>query len=195
MPSCAFPCKSFVAKSHRHLRSVATNRPSPINPLEQHRKLCLTERYRSTRCLRPDESSALQSLREKAKPIAVPPQHLDQITTATTKHKHVTREWIFLQRGLHHPAQARESSPQIRHSGGDPDARSCWQPDHQTRHPITVRSVIPSTVPKTRSVPFGSLISMVPGCGMKPLAFTSSPRCSLATLTGRKLVAVASRPS
>src|SRR5215831_11907298 len=98
MPSHTFLCKSFVAKSHSHLRLVAANRPSPINPLEQHRKLCLCQRYRSARCLRPDESSSLQSLREKTKTIARPPQQLDQIAAASAKNKHMTREWIFLQR-------------------------------------------------------------------------------------------------
>src|SRR5215475_7789017 len=195
MPSHAFSCKSFVAKSHRHLRSVAANRSSPINPLEQHRKLCLAERYCSACRLRPDESSTLQSLREQTQAIARPPQQLDQIPTTTTKHEYVTREGVFLEYVLHHPAQPGKSSPQIGHSCCNPDARSCRQPDHQTRLSITARSAITSTAPKTRSVPFGSLISMVPGCAMKPLLFTLSPRCSLATLTGRKLVVVPNRPS
>src|SRR4030095_415167 len=197
MPSRSFSRKSFVAKSllHSQLRFVGAHRPPTIDSFQQHRQLRVRQRNRSTRRLWPNESPAFQSLREKAKSITIPPQHLDQITAATTKHEHMTRKGIFLQRSLHHPAQARESSPQIRHSSGNPDARSCWQPDHQTRLSITVRSAITSTVPKTRSVPFGSLISMVPGCGMQPLPFTPSPRCSLATLTGRKLVVVPNRPS
>ena len=36
-----------------------------------------------------------------------------------------------LQRRLHHPTQSRKTTPQIGHSCGDPDPRSCWQTDHR----------------------------------------------------------------
>src|SRR5215470_14350468 len=134
MPSHAFLCKSFIAKSNCHLRFVAANRPSPINALEQHRKLCLAERYRSARRLRPDESPAFQSLREQAQTVARPPQQLDQISAATTKDEHVTRKWVFLEYVLHHPAQPRKTSPQIGHSRCDPAGSPIILPSTPTPH-------------------------------------------------------------
>src|SRR5690349_2985985 len=162
MPSRVFPCKSFVAKSHCHLRFVAANRPPPINPLEQHRKLCLAQRYRAARRLRPDESSAFQSLREEAQRIPRPPQQLDQIPATTTKVEYVTRKRVFLQYVLHHPAQPGKTSPQIGHSCCDPDARPCRQPDHLAKHSNTARNASTSTAPATRTIPFPTLISIVP---------------------------------
>ena len=95
-----------TAASHRHLRSVTAHRPPPVDPFQQHRQLRRRQRNRSARRLRPGESSALQPLREQAQPVAVPPQQLDQIAALPAKHKHLPRKRIFLQRRLHHPAQA-----------------------------------------------------------------------------------------
>ena len=39
---------------------------------------------------------------------------------------------------------------------------SCWQPDHQTSPSMAARSIITSTLPKTRIVPLESLIFRVP---------------------------------
>src|SRR5215831_5820221 len=74
----------------------------------------------------------------------------------------MTREGVFFQRCLHHPAQAGKPPPQIRHSCGDPDARSCRQSDHASKHSIAVRSTTASTVPATRTVPLANLISTDP---------------------------------
>src|SRR5258708_13381185 len=97
----------------------------------------------------------------------------------------MTRKRILLQCRLYHPTQAREATPQIRHSRGDPDARSCWKPDHPSRHSIAVRSTTTSTFPATRRVPFKSLISRVPDRRRQSPSFTVSTDRSFATFTGQ----------
>ena len=59
---------------------------------------------------------------KRRQPIAVPPQHLDQISPPSTKHKYMSRKRILLKCRLHHATQPRKTTPQIRESGGDPDA-------------------------------------------------------------------------
>src|SRR6266852_5597206 len=110
----------------------------------------------------PDEAPTFKPLREKTQPIAVPPQQLDQITPPTAENKHVTRKRILLKCRLYHATQPCKTTPQIRESGGDPDARSCRQPDHPSKHSSTVRSASASTLPVMRTCPFGSLISIAP---------------------------------
>ena len=63
---------------------------------------------------------------------------------------------------LHHLAQPRKTTPQIRHSCSDPDPRCRRHPDHPSKHSSTVRSASASTLPVTRTCPFGGLISIVP---------------------------------
>jgi hypothetical protein len=109
----------------------------------------------------------------------------------------VTGKRIFLKRRLYHPAQSRESSPEIRHSGRDPNPCPCRQPDHPARHSSTVRSVTISTDPAIRSVPLGSLISIVPDNNLESSPFTVSASRSAATFTGRncEVMLRPSRPS
>ena len=49
------------------------------------------------------------------KPVAVPPQQLDQIAAPSAKNEHMTGEWILFQNRLHDCAQSGEAAPQIRH--------------------------------------------------------------------------------
>src|SRR5215472_14837571 len=105
------------------------------------------------------------------------------------------REGIFFQRRLHHPTQPCKSSPQIGYACGDPDARSCRQANHQTKHSITARSASTSTLPKMRSVPLQSFISIVPGRAVRSSSCQASTDSSFATFTGRKFAVVFSRPS
>src|SRR4029077_2494542 len=95
-------------------------RSPSIYPFQQHRTLCWCKRHCSACRLRPNESPSLESLREKTQPIAVPPQHLDQISPPTAENEHLTRKWILLQCRLDHATQPCKTTPQIRDSGGDP---------------------------------------------------------------------------
>src|SRR5215469_2720530 len=81
--------------SHRHLRCRA-HRMTPVDPFQQHRELRYRQRNRSTLRLRPDESPALQPLREQTQPISIEPQHLDQITAPSTEQEHMTGKWVLL---------------------------------------------------------------------------------------------------
>src|SRR6266853_1645004 len=110
----------------------------------------------------PDESSSLESFRKKTQTIARPPQKFDQISSPPAKHKHLSRKRILLKRRLHHSTQAGKSAPQIRHACSDPNPRSRWKPDHPSKHSSTVRSASASTLPVSRSCPFGSCFSIVP---------------------------------
>src|SRR5580658_10554132 len=85
---------------------------------------------------------------------------------------------------LHHPTQSRETSPQIGHSGGDPNPCSRWQTDHRAKHSSTVRSATTSTDPAIWIVPFDTWISIVPDrrAGLSHLA--ASAGCPSETFTG-----------
>jgi hypothetical protein len=76
-------------------KAFCSPRHPPIDPLEQHRQLRPAQDHHALLGTRPDESPALQPLGEQTQAIAIPPQQLDQIATATAKAKHVTRERIL----------------------------------------------------------------------------------------------------
>ena len=70
--------------------------------------------HRAARCLRPDESTALEALREETESIAIPPQHLHPIAPPAAKHKQLTRKRIFGELGLHKSRETIEPVAQIR---------------------------------------------------------------------------------
>ena len=57
--------------------------------LDEHRHLSAAQRDRSTRCLRPYETSPFEPLLEQAEPIAVTPQQLHHIAATTAKDEDV----------------------------------------------------------------------------------------------------------
>jgi len=61
--------------------------------------------------LGPYKMALFQAFGQQAHAIAAPPQHLDAVTFAPTKDKHMTTEWILLQ--------------DVLGNGGQPDAGSC----------------------------------------------------------------------
>jgi hypothetical protein len=65
---------------------------------------------RSASCLRPDESSALQSFRKQTQPVTIEPQYLDQVTAPTTKNEDLARKRILGKRCLHQSTQPRKSA-------------------------------------------------------------------------------------
>jgi hypothetical protein len=67
-----------------------------------------------------------------------------------------------------------------------PDGSPIIRPDTRLRYAVPPHL----RFPKSAASLLESLISMVPGCGMKPFPFTASPHCSSATRTGRKLLVV-----
>jgi hypothetical protein len=71
---------------------------------------------------------------------------------------------------------------------GDPDARSRWKPDHPSIYSSTVCSASASTLPVTRSCPFGSLISIVPTASGEPPARPDLFHEMSDKVTGRSLL-------
>jgi len=96
--------------------------------------------------------------------------NIGQVNAPAAKSEHVARKRILLKRRLHHHAQPRKTTPQIRHPCGDPDMRSPWQPDHLGKHSSTKRRVSTSTRRVTQSCPSDSLIFVDPSTlGRVPL--------------------------
>jgi hypothetical protein len=65
-------------------------------------------------------------------PSFVPPQQLDQIPAPPAENETLTGERIFFENCLYQCAQPGEAASQIRYSSGNPDLRSCRQPNHRT---------------------------------------------------------------
>src|SRR6266567_1146115 len=82
----------------------------PIDAFQKHRKLRTTQVNRSALGLRPDETAALQSLGEQAQTIAVPPQELYDIASATAKNEHMSGEGLLLQHSLHLATKSIEAA-------------------------------------------------------------------------------------
>src|SRR5271165_6650737 len=115
-------CKLWICRAYR---------TTPINAFQQHRQLRSRQRHRAITGLRPHEATPLQPLGIQAHPIAIPPQHLDQIAAPATEDKHVSRERTLLQLRLHQPTQPVEAASQIRYARRNPDVRLRWQRDHR----------------------------------------------------------------
>jgi len=113
-----------VLESGGGVRLPGTLRNAPIDAFQQHRQLRRRQRYRTTRRTRPDEPSTFQALGEQAHPLAVPPQHLDQITTSSPKHEQVSVERIGCELRLHPCGQPVEPAPHVRDTCRQPHPRA-----------------------------------------------------------------------
>lgn len=78
--------------------------------------------HRAARRLRPNESAALETLREEAEPIAIPPKNLHTIPATAAKDKELTGKWILGEFGLHEARETIEAIAQIRETARDPHA-------------------------------------------------------------------------
>ena len=78
--------------------------------------------YGAARRLRPDESTALEALREQAEPIAIPPKHLHTIASPAAKNKELTRKRIFRELGLHEACETIEPVAQVCETAREPYA-------------------------------------------------------------------------
>ena len=119
-----------AGQSDCDLRRPGPLRPAPIDAFEQHRKLRTRQTHGSFRSLRPDESASLQTLGKQAQAVAIEPEKLDHVASAPAKDKDMAGERLLLQHRLHLRTQAIETTPHIRHAGGNPDLRSRAKLDH-----------------------------------------------------------------
>lgn len=100
--------------------------------------------------LRPDEAPALQPFGEQTQPVAIPPEHFDQIAAFAAKHEHVTRVRVLFEHRLRGGAQAGEAAVHVRHAGSNPDVRVRRQRAHRPTCSRMVRKLPQSTDPSTR---------------------------------------------
>ena len=104
-------------------------------------------------------SSSLQTLGKQTESVAVEPQQLDDVTTASTENKDVTGERLLIEYGLHLRTQAVETTTHIGHAGGDPYPRSGAEFDHLRKLSRIDRN-------NTGSAPHSTLIITRPGNSM-----------------------------
>ena len=74
-----------------------------------------------------------------AGPLSVPPDDLDQITSATPEDKEMSAKRVLLQRRLGLRRQCREPLAHVGDPGRKPDPRTCWNRD-QTDSPRISRA-------------------------------------------------------
>jgi len=88
---------------------------------------------RSAACLRPDKSAAFEALREEAKTVAIKPEALNDVTSASAKNKDVARVWLLFENRLNLSTQTMKTAAHVGHSGRKPDPGSNRQFDHLRR--------------------------------------------------------------
>lgn len=147
---------------------------SPVDAFQQHRKLGATELNCSALGLRPDESSAFQSLGKQAQTIAIPPEELYDIASASAEQEHVSGEGLLLKHSLHLSTEAIEATAHVRHPGSNPDLRSGGELDHLRRLSNTART-------RESSAPLSTLIIARPGTqyGSSPNSMAESRAVAL----------------
>jgi hypothetical protein len=72
-------------------------RMSPVDAGQKITKLRARDRHHAVRRARPQEAAAFQSLREQARPLAVMPDHLQQVAATTTEAKQMTAQRVAMQ--------------------------------------------------------------------------------------------------
>ena len=98
-------------------------------------------------------------LGKQTQAVAVEPQKLDDVASATSKNEDVSGERLLFKHGLHLRTQAIETTTHIGHAGGDPYPRSGAKFDHLRRLSRIDRN-------STGSAPLSTLIMARPGNSM-----------------------------
>ena len=143
-------------------RTPCPLRHPPVNAFQQHRQLCRCGAHLAFSRRRPDKAAALQTLGEQAGPLAVPPDHLDEITPGTTEDEEMPAERVLRQNLLGQSRQRVETLAHVGLAGSKPHLRMGRHRDH--RPPRTRSS--PHSVPLSRRpvtairVPWAKVISI-----------------------------------
>src|SRR4029077_9043535 len=74
---------------------------SPVDARQKVTELRRRDRHQAVGRAWPQEAASLQALGEQARPLAVMPDHLQQIAATTTKAKQMTAQWVAMQNLLH----------------------------------------------------------------------------------------------
>ena len=102
-------------------RTPGAARHPPIDALQQHRQLRRTHAHLTLCWRRPHESSPAQAACRISRPLTIPPDHLDQITTATSEHKQMPAKRVLRQNLFSQNRQAVEPLAHVGLACGKPN--------------------------------------------------------------------------
>jgi len=136
----------------------------PVDAGQQVRQLRRRDRYRAIRRRRPNKSPPLQTFRKQAGPVAVVPNHLQQVTSATAEAEQMAAQRVLAKHFLNLQRQGGESSAHIRVARRQPHSHARRDRDHWRSSPRAIRSTASTSAPgrKTTRSPFGLTISIWP---------------------------------
>src|ERR1700679_3438026 len=156
--------KQTVKRLSDPCRTMGFLRVAPIDSRQKVAHLRRRDRHCFARNRWPDEPSSLESLGEQACSLAIVPDHLHKIASATAEDEQMTAERVFTQHLLHLERQRRKASAHVRVACRQPHSRTRRNRDHRrTKASRTRRSASPSTSPSTRMrCPLPRSISMMP---------------------------------
>src|SRR5580704_1656869 len=193
----------FDKSSARGLRPPGVLRQTPVDPFEQIAELRRRDRHRPVRGFArngrwPDEASALQPLGEKAHPLAVVPQDLEQATAPPAEHEQMAVVGIALEGLLHQHRQAIEAFAHVGVPGRQPHLRAARNRDHRRRafaSTVTIAlTAEASTGPANRiRAPLANSISTATGVAGD--ANVASGPCAIATAANAGAVRTRSQSS
>src|SRR6266508_652378 len=144
------------------LRPPRAHRHPPINAFQQHAELGRRGCSTPVRRRRPNKAARLEPLRKQAKPLAIPPQHLQQITTPPAERKNLAAERIAPQLLLNQHGQAVKALAHVGNARGKPHARSGRRRNHRPASAVNTRrnGSTSTPLPTLITTPLGSRISM-----------------------------------
>src|SRR6476659_7507414 len=158
--------RKLKASSHR-CRPPRLLWVSPVDPGQQVTQLRRRDRYHAVGRARPQEATPFQPLGEQARPLAVMPDHLQQIPATSPEAKQMAAQRVAMQNLLDLQRQACKALPHVGVAGRKPHPYAGRERDHCDRPPASaataaVRTDV-STAPVIRiRAPLVNSISMVP---------------------------------
>ncbi len=148
--------KSHYRNDFFHPASFGTpgaRRHPPIDALQQHRQLRRRQKDRAVLGLGPDEATLFQALREQAKALPVPPQHLDQVTAAATENQQLAAEGILTEMVLGQRREAIETAAQVCMPARQPDMHVRRRRNHPRSPAITARNIATGVSRRIKTLP------------------------------------------
>ena len=157
----SYSSKNFKAKLSPHRgRAPCLLRIAPIDSREQITELGRGDRHRAVSCARPQEAAPFQPLRKQARSLAVMPDHLQKITSASTKAKQLSAQRIAPQ---HPPAVTGSALPHVGVTGRQPHPYAARNRDHgSVSSPRMIRSRVSTSTSQSTITrrPFALTISI-----------------------------------
>ena len=148
--------------SHRS-RAPGFLRIAPIDSGQQITELGRGDRHRAVDRARPQEAAPFQPLREQAGSLAVMPDHLQQVASATTKAKQLSAQRIAPQYLLHLQRQACKALPHVSVASRQPYPHAARNWNHgRVSSPRMIRSRVSTSTSQSTITrrPFALTISI-----------------------------------